>query len=199
MKNISSIAVYCGSKLGTKSTYAFTARELGAQMAARGIRLVFGGGRIGIMGEVADQVLADGGKVTGIIPHFLNDLEVAHKGVTELITVESMHERKHIMFTRSDAFVILPGGLGTLDECMEIITWKQLQLHTCPIIILDVDGYWQSLKTLFNDIVIGGFAHPKALDLFSIVDSVDDVFEAINSASKPDPIVMESHLQSGER
>ena len=194
MKNINSIAVYCGSKLGTKSTYAMTARELGSQMAARGIRLVFGGGRIGIMGEVANQVLADGGKVTGVIPHFLNDLEVAHKGVTELITVENMHERKHIMFTRSDAFVILPGGLGTLDECMEIITWKQLQIHTCPIIILDVDGYWQSLKTLFKDIVVGGFAHPKALDLFSVVDSVDDVFAAISSASKPDPIVMESHL-----
>ena len=194
MKTINSIAVYCGSKLGAKSSYAMTGRELGSQMAARGIRLVFGGGRIGIMGEVADQVLADGGEVTGVIPHFLNDLEVAHKGVTELIKVESMHERKQIMFARSDAFVILPGGLGTLDECMEIITWKQLQLHTCPIIILDVDGYWRSLKTLFKDIVLGGFAHPKALDLVSIVDSVDGVFEAINSAPKPDPIVMESHL-----
>ena len=194
MKTINSIAVYCGSKLGEKSTYAMTARELGAQMAARGIRLVFGGGRIGIMGEVADQVLINGGMVTGVIPHFLNDLEVAHKGVTELIIVETMHERKHIMFTRSDAFVILPGGLGTLDECMEIITWKQLQLHACPIIILDVDGYWKSLKTLFNDIVVGGFAHPKALELVSIVNSVDDVFEAINLAPEPDPIVMESHL-----
>jgi uncharacterized protein (TIGR00730 family) len=194
MENIKSIAVYCGSKLGAKSTYATAARELGVQMAARGIRLVFGGGRIGMMGEVADQVLADGGRVTGVIPHFLDELEVAHKGVTELIAVESMHERKHIMFSRSDAFVILPGGLGTLDECMEIITWKQLQIHACPIIILDVDGYWQSLKALFKDIVEGGFAHPKALELFSIVDSVDGVFEAISSAPEPDPIVLESHL-----
>jgi uncharacterized protein (TIGR00730 family) len=194
MENIKSIAVYCGSKLGAKSTYATAARELGVQMAARGIRLVFGGGRIGMMGEVADQVLADGGRVTGVIPHFLDELEVAHKGVTELIAVESMHERKHIMFSRSDAFVILPGGLGTLDECMEIITWKQLQIHACPIIILDVDGYWQSLKALFKDIVEGGFAHPKALELFSIVDSVDGVFKAISSAPEPDPIVMESHL-----
>ena len=194
MENIKSIAVYCGSKLGAKSTYATAARELGVQMAARGIRLVFGGGRIGMMGEVADQVLANGGRVTGVIPHFLDELEVAHKGVTELIAVESMHERKHIMFSRSDAFVILPGGLGTLDECMEIITWKQLQIHACPIIILDVDGYWQSLKELFKDIVEGGFAHPKALELFSIVDSVDGVFEAISSAPEPDPIVLESHL-----
>ncbi len=194
MKNIKSIAVYCGSKLGVKSTYAMVARELGAQMAERGIRLVFGGGRMGIMGEVADQVLAGGGRVTGVIPQFLDDLEVAHKGVTELIVVENMHERKHIMFTRSDAFVILPGGLGTLDECMEIITWKQLQIHACPIIILDVDGYWGSLKELFKDIVEGGFAHPKSLELFSIVNSVDGVFEAITSATEPDRIVLESHL-----
>ena len=194
MKDIKSIAVYCGSKPGAKSAYAIVARELGAQMAARGIRLVFGGGRMGIMGEVADQVLAGGGKVTGVIPHFLDDLEVAHKGVTELIVVENMHERKHIMYTRSDAFVILPGGLGTLDECMEIITWKQLQIHACPIIILDVDGYWRSLRELFKDIVEGEFAHPKALELFSIVNSVDGVFEAINSAPEPDRIVLESHL-----
>jgi uncharacterized protein (TIGR00730 family) len=194
MKNIKSIAVYCGSKLGVKTNYVMAARELGAQMAGRGIRLIFGGGRIGIMGEVADQVLAAGGRVTGVIPHFLNDLEVAHKGLTELIIVDSMHERKHIMFTRSDAFVILPGGLGTLDECMEIITWKQLQIHKSPIIILDVDGYWRSLNTLFQDIVEGGFAHPKALELFSIVDSVDGVFETISSAPEPDPIILESHL-----
>jgi uncharacterized protein (TIGR00730 family) len=194
MSDIKSIAVYCGSKLGAKRVYAEAARELGAQMAARGIRLVFGGGHIGLMGEVANQVLAAGGQVTGIIPHFLNDLEVSHKNVTELITVESMHERKHLMFTKSDAFVILPGGLGTLDECMEIITWKQLQIHTRPIVILDVDGYWRSLKKLFQDLVAGDFAYPKALELFSVVDNVDGVFDAIFAAAKPDPIVLESHL-----
>jgi uncharacterized protein (TIGR00730 family) len=194
MENIKSIAVYCGSKSGAKPAYAEAARELGAKMAERGIRLVFGGGRVGIMGEVADHVLAKGGEVTGVIPHFLEDLEVAHTQLTELISVESMHERKHIMFTKSDAFVILPGGLGTLDECMEIITWKQLQVHARPIVILDVDGYWQSLSVLFQDIVDGGFAHPKALELFSIVDSVDGVFDAIAAAPEPDPIVLESHL-----
>ena len=194
MSDIKSVAVYCGSKLGAKRVYAEATRELGAQMAARGIRLVFGGGHIGLMGEVANQVLAAGGQVTGIIPHFLNDLEVGHKNVTELITVESMHERKHLMFTKSDAFVILPGGLGTLDECMEIITWKQLQIHTRPIVILDVDGYWRSLKKLFQDLVAGDFAYPKALELFSVVDNVDGVFDAIFAAAKPDPIVLESHL-----
>ena len=194
MENIKAIAVYCGSKPGASPVYASAARELGKQIAERNIRLVFGGGRIGLMGEVADQVLGNGGEVTGVIPHFLNDLEVAHKDVTELITVSSMHERKQIMFSRSDAFVILPGGLGTLDECMEIITWKQLQVHSRPLVILDVEGYWQSLRVLFQDIVDGGFAHPKALELFTIVDRVDEVFTAIAAAPEPDPVVLESHL-----
>ena len=194
MENIKSMAVYCGSKLGESPAYAGAARELGVQMAERGIGLVYGGGRIGLMGEIADQVMAKGGEVVGVIPHFLNDLEVAHEGVTELVKVESMHERKHIMFSRSDAFVILPGGLGTLDECMEIITWKQLQVHARPIVILDADGYWKSLRTLFKDIVAGGFAHPKVMELFTIVDSVEGVFDAISAAPEPDPIVLESHL-----
>jgi uncharacterized protein (TIGR00730 family) len=194
LEHIKAIAVYCGSKSGLKKAYVTVAQELGSQIASRGIRLIFGGGRIGLMGEVADQVLAGGGKVTGVIPHFLDNLEVAHGGVTELITVDSMHERKYIMYNKSDAFVILPGGLGTLDECMEILTWKQLQIHASPVVILDIDGYWKALRILFQDIVDGGFAHPKALDLFSIVDNVDDVFDAIAAASEPDPIILESHL-----
>ncbi len=194
LKNIKAITVYCGSKSGKKKAYAEIAQELGGEIAKRGIQLVFGGGRIGLMGDVANQVLANGGRVTGVIPHFLDDLEVAHTGVTELITVNSMHERKHIMYDKSDAFVILPGGFGTLDECMEILTWKQLQIHAFPVIILDIDGYWQSLRMLFNDIVNGGFAHPKSLDLFTIVDSVNGVFEAISEAPEPDPIVLDSHF-----
>ena len=193
-KKITTIAVFCGSKSGTKKIFVEAAQELGSQISKRGIRLIFGGGRVGLMGEVADQVLAGGGKVTGVIPQFLNDLEVAHRGVTELITVDSMHERKYLMYNKSDAYVILPGGLGTLDELMEILTWKQLQIHISPIIILDVDGYWGALRLLFQDIIDGGFAHPKALDLFSIVDSVDGVFDAIDASLSPDPIVLESHL-----
>ena len=193
-KKITTIAVFCGSKSGTKKIFVEAAQELGNQISKRGIRLIFGGGRVGLMGEVADQVLAGGGKVTGVIPQFLNDLEVAHRGVTELITVDSMHERKYLMYNKSDAYVILPGGLGTLDELMEILTWKQLQIHISPIIILDVDGYWGALRLLFQDIIDGGFAHPKALDLFSIVDSVDGVFDAIDASLSPDPIVLESHL-----
>ena len=193
-KKITAIAVFCGSKSGEKKIYVETAKELGSQLANRGIRLVFGGGRIGLMGEVADQVIANGGEVTGVIPQFLSDLEVAHNGITDLITVDSMHERKKLMYSISDAFVILPGGLGTLDECMEILTWKQLQIHSSPIIILDVAGYWSTLKLLFQNIIDGGFAHPKALDLFHIVDSVEGIFNAIAESSIPDPIILESHL-----
>jgi hypothetical protein len=191
---IMTIGVFCGSKSGAKKIYVEAAQELGDQIAKRGARLIFGGGRVGLMGVVADQVLAGGGEVTGVIPQFLDDLEVAHSGVTDLITVKNMHERKALMYKKSDAFVILPGGLGTLDECMEILTWKQLQIHASPIIILDVAGYWGTLKLLFQDIVDGGFAHSKALDLFSIVDNVDGVFEAITASSIPDPIVLENHL-----
>ena len=192
MKNIKSIAVYCGSKPGNKKRYSEAAQELGDQLARRDIRLIFGGGRIGLMGEVANQVLANGGSATGVIPHFLNDLEVAHTGVTELIKVKSMHERKNIMYEKADAFVILPGGFGTLDECLEILTWKQLQIHDAPVVILDVDGYWQSLGILFNNIIDSGFAHPKSLDLFSIVSNVNDIFEAI--AADTDPVIIGSHL-----
>jgi uncharacterized protein (TIGR00730 family) len=194
MNDVSTIAVYCGSKLGAHPAFAKMAQELGQQIAERGIHLVFGGGRVGLMGEVANQALERGGMVTGVIPHFLDDLEVSHNGISELITVDSMHERKRIMYDKSDAFVIMPGGLGTLDECMEILTWKQLQLHSRPVIILDVDGYWEPLRILFESIIVGGFAHPKAFDLFTIVDSVDGVFKAITSAPDPDPIVLDSHL-----
>ncbi|MBO31864.1 MAG: TIGR00730 family Rossman fold protein [Rhodospirillales bacterium] len=194
MKDINAIAVFCGSKAGASPAYEASARELGGAMAEKGIRLVFGGGRIGIMGFVADEVLSGGGEVTGVIPHFLHDLEVGHDGVTELIAVESMHERKNAMFMRSDAFVILPGGLGTLDECLEIITWKQLQLHAKPIVILDVDGYWKTLRTLIEGVIDGGFAHPKARDLFVIVSSVDEIFTAIANAPEPDREVLEDHL-----
>ena len=163
MKNIKTIAVYCGSRAGSIGVYKDTARELGRQLAERDIHLVFGGGRIGLMGEVADQVLANGGKVTGIIPHFLNELEVAHQGVTELITVDNMPERKHLMFSKSDAFVILPGGLGTLEECLEILTWKQLLLHKSPIVILDVEGYWKTLwrkRPQYSNPLLPGHSKP---------------------------------------
>ncbi|MEE2760543.1 MAG: TIGR00730 family Rossman fold protein [Pseudomonadota bacterium] len=194
MKNMDAIAVFCGSREGVDPAYALAARQLGAEMVARGTGLIFGGGRIGLMGIIADAVMKGGGQVTGVIPEFLDDLEVGHDGITELVKVGSMHARKHTMFTRADAFVVLPGGLGTLDECMEIITWKQLRQHSKPIVVVDVAGYWKTLTALVEGVIDGGFAHPKARDLFTTVANVDEVFAAIANAPEPDRLVLDSHL-----
>ncbi len=163
-------------------------------MAERGVRLVYGGGRIGLMGVLAETVLARGGEVIGVIPDFLMQYEVENRNVTELIVVGSMHERKRRMFEMSDGFVVLPGGLGTLDETLEITTWKQLQLHAKPVVMVDVGGYWEPLKALVNGIVAGGFAHPAITELFTVVDGVDDVFAALDDAPEPKEVVLTSHL-----
>mgnify|MGYP001226221674 CR=1 FL=1 len=186
MTDVSSIAVYCGSRVGALPAYAEAARDLGRCMVTRGVDLVFGGGRVGIMGELADTILEGGGKVTGVIPHFLDQLEVGHEGVTELIRVDNMHSRKATMFTRADAFVILPGGLGTLEEFFEVVTWKQLQLHQKPIVVLNVAGCWSRLTELTSDIVTAGFAHEKIANLFTVVETVDDIFQVINQVPTPD-------------
>jgi uncharacterized protein (TIGR00730 family) len=146
------------------------------------------------MGAIADRVLAGGGQVVGVIPDFLMEFEVGHGSVTELIRVPNMHERKYTMFDRSDGFVVLPGGLGTLEEAMEIITWKQLHLHAKPIVLLDTDGYWQPLVELCRAVVAGGFAHDRISDLFSVVGTVGEVLPALASQPKPDRIVLDSHL-----
>ena len=195
MEKLDAIAVFCGSREGSDPAYGAAARQLGTVMAARGIGLVFGGGRIGLMGIIADAMLAGGGHVTGVIPEFLDQLEVSHDGVSKLIKVGSMHARKNTMYALADAFVILPGGLGTLDECMEIITWKQLRQHSKPIVVLDVGGYWRGLMAFVDDAIVAGFAHPKARQLFTSVTSVDDVFAAIAEAPEPDKIVLDSHLR----
>ena len=193
MTNPYSIAVYCGSRVGASPAYADAARDLGRGMVARGVDLVFGGGSAGIMGELADTILRGGGKVTGVIPHFLDELEVGHKNVTELIRVDNMHIRKATMFSRADAFVILPGGLGTLEEFFEVVAWKQLNLHKKPIVVLNVSGCWSRLTELTNDIVMAGFAHENIANLYSMVETVDDIFRVINATPIPD------HPPLGER
>ena len=194
MANVSCIAVYCGSKAGTSPAYVEAARELGRGMVARGVDLVFGGGRVGIMGEIADTILEGGGKVTGVIPHFLDELEVSHEKVTELIRVDNMHIRKATMFNQADAFVILPGGLGTLDEFFEVVTWKQLQLHRKPIVVLNVAGCWSRLTELASDIVTAGFADDKITNLFAMVETVDDIFQVIRAAPNPERRSLEDRL-----
>ena len=140
-----SVCVFCGSKVGASDDYATAARELGVLLAARGMRLVFGGGHIGLMGVVADAVLAGGGPVTGVIPNFLADRELAHPGVADMRLVSSMHERKALMAEECDLFMALPGGLGTFEELLEVITWKQLAIHAKPVGVLNVQGFFDPL------------------------------------------------------
>ena len=154
-------------------------------IADAGIELIYGGGRIGLMGRLADAVLLAGGRVTGIIPAHLDNREIGHHGVNELIVVGSMHERKQLMFDRSDAFAVLPGGIGTIEETFEIITWKQLLRHDKPIVILDTAGYWQKLQALVDHVIEHGFATRRSRALFQMVDTVDMLMEALATAREP--------------
>ena len=194
MTAVSSLCVFCGSKAGTDPACREAALELGRQMAGRGIRLVYGGGGIGLMGVLSDAVLDDGGEVLGVIPEFLVRYEVANPNITETVVTGSMHERKQRMFELADGFVVLPGGLGTLDEAIEVITWKQLQLHAKPVVMVNVGGCWDPLAALVDGVIAGGFAHPGVAELFTLVDGVDDVFEALESAPEPKAEVLTDHL-----
>ncbi|MBC8338943.1 MAG: TIGR00730 family Rossman fold protein [Rhodospirillales bacterium] len=194
MTKISSLCVFCGSKNGEDPAHKAAAGRLGQHMAERGITLVYGGGCIGLMGVLSDAVLAGGGHVIGIIPEFLKDMEVGNHAVSELIITNSMHERKTRMFELSDGFVVLPGGLGTLDETLEIVTWKQLRLHSKPIVMLNTGGYWSALQDLVRRTIDGGFAHPAVEELFTMVDGADDVFPALEAQPEPKDEVLTSHL-----
>ena len=186
MNNISSLCVFCGSRFGNDPAYEETARELGAVMADKGIRLVYGGGSVGLMGVVASAVIENGGEVVGVIPQFLEDLEVGKSDVTELIVTDNMHTRKHKMFDMSDGFISLPGGLGTLDETFEIMTWKQLKVHAKPIIILDIGGYWTELTDLIDATIARGFASPTAKDLYQVSTNIAEVFAALEAQPAPE-------------
>lgn len=177
--SVRSVCVYCGSRHGARPAYTETARRLGKVLADAGIRLIYGGGAVGLMGEVAQAVLDNGGKVTGIIPEFLDKAEVGKVDVTELIRTDTMHARKARMAELSDGFVVLPGGLGTLDETFEILTWKQLQLHTKPILLVNADGYWDHFVHLIENQVREGFVQERYLRLFRVVDGVEDVLKAL--------------------
>ena len=179
MQDITALCVYCGSSDNGPDSHKRAAQTLGAEMAARGIALVYGGGRIGVMGALADAVLAGGGTVIGIIPDFLMAHEVGHTGVSRLEVVQTMHERKARMAELSDGFVVLPGGLGTLEELFEVVTWKQLRLHSKPIIVVNSDGYWDGLQRLIGGIVENGYARPENAALARFVTDIDGVFSAL--------------------
>ena len=194
MTEIRSLCVLCGSREGNDPAYREAAIRLGALMARRGVRLVYGGGSIGLMGIIADTVLAAGGEVIGVIPDFLVRYEVGHRRLTELIITDSMHDRKRRMFEMADAFVVLPGGLGTLDETFEIVTWKQIRLHDSPIVVLDVAGYWSHLRALIDATIVAGFAHASAGDLLTFVATPEDVLDALAHAPASKEVVLTSHL-----
>ncbi len=165
--------------MGSSPAYRAMAEALGAAMAARGIDLVYGGGKLGLMGVVADAVLAGGGRVHGVIPAMLEAHEVAHRGCTELHVVQTMHERKAKMADLADAFVALPGGIGTLDEMFEVWTWNALGFHAKPMLLLDVDGYWKELEAMIATMERCGFASPARAAMLERRDTVEDTLDLL--------------------
>jgi uncharacterized protein (TIGR00730 family) len=182
MQHIRRLCVYCGSAGAVDRRCRAAAQELGESLARADIELVYGGGRIGLMGVLADAALAAGGRVIGIIPALLRDAELAHAGATELLIADSMHDRKRMMAERAEAFAVLPGGIGTLDETFEILTWRHLGLHDKPIFLVDVAGYWQPLRRLLDHLVTQGFAKPLVPRLLNVVPSVAELMTALARA-----------------
>jgi uncharacterized protein (TIGR00730 family) len=166
------VAVFCGSSSGNDPAFRLAAEALGTGMARAGIRLVYGGGRIGLMGALADAVLAGGGEVVGVLPDFLRTAEIAHDGLTQLEITGSMHARKLRMFELADAFVALPGGIGTLDETIEILTWRQLGLHSKPVLICNVAGSAEGVVGAVEGAIALGFAAPGLRDGYAVIEGV---------------------------
>lgn len=182
MKNIEFVCVYCGSSNRVDQIFKDSATALGKVIAAEGWGVVYGGGRVGLMGLVADSALQSGAKVIGMIPEHIQSREIEHTDLTELHIVDSMHTRKQMMVDRADAFVILAGGLGTLDEFFELLTWKQLGLHDKPIVLVNINGYWTKMLEAVRHIADAGFMRADDLNTFQVVDSVDQVPAAIKAA-----------------
>ncbi len=180
------VAVFCGSSLGSRSSYALAAKALGAELAARGLGLVYGGGRVGLMGMLADAALAGGVAVFGVIPEALATTELAHRGLTELRVVRSMHERKALMADLADAFVALPGGFGTLDELFEALTWAQLGFHRKPVGLLDVDGFFRPLLGAMDAMVREGFVRPDHRAMVTVATEPGALLDTL-AAARPLP------------
>jgi uncharacterized protein (TIGR00730 family) len=174
------VCVFCGASSGRAPAYVAAARSFGDAVARRGLGLVFGGGRVGLMGAVADAALAAGGEVIGVIPQSLVDRELAHEGVTRLEVVDSLHERKARMAELADAFVALPGGFGTLDELLEQLTWSQLGLHASPIGLLDVEGYWRPLIALARHATEEGFVRESDLAAIAVADDATSLLDRLD-------------------
>ncbi|KFF18979.1 TIGR00730 family Rossman fold protein [Chryseobacterium sp. JM1] len=180
-----SITVFCGSSFGTDDIYREQAFLLGETLAKQHIQLIYGGADTGLMGAVADGTLSAGGKVTGILPHFLQSKEIAHKNLTELIIVETMHERKTKMNDLCEGVIVLPGGYGTLEEFFEMITWAQLGLHKKPIGILNIDGFYDDLIKLIQTMVDKGFLKLVNRDMLLISENIDELLEKMKNYEAP--------------
>ena len=173
------VCVYCGSSGAVREEYKTAAKDAGALLAARGANVVYGGGHVGLMGIVADAALAAGGHVTGIIPRHIEEREVSHTTLSELVVVDTMHERKTLMVDRSDSFLILPGGFGTMDEFFEIITWRQLKLHSKPVVLANIGGFWDPLVALMQHQVREGFARAGDLAFVTVAQDVEEAVTAL--------------------
>ncbi|MFT7461774.1 MAG: hypothetical protein ACI9EF_000108 [Pseudohongiellaceae bacterium] len=173
------VCVYCGSNPGTDPIFAESARALGREILARGWGMVFGGGSVGLMGIVADTVLEGGGEVLGVIPRELKERELGHRGCTKLHVVESMHERKFLMASLADGFVALPGGVGTLEEITEALTWTQLGVHAKPCGLLNIAGYWNPLTEMFDRFVASGFMKPSHRELLQQGETPAEILDAL--------------------
>lgn len=187
MVTVRRLCVFCGSSSGNGDGYVRLARDLGALLANRGIGLVYGGAEVGLMGEVADACMAGGGHVTGVMPVGLFTRELAHRGLSELHEVDSMHERKQRMYDLSDGFIALPGGLGTLEELAEVATWSQLGLHTKPVVLLDVDGFWDPLAAQLDRMVTAGLLSPPNRQLIQRARSPEAALDLATTAPPPQP------------
>ena len=179
------ITVFCGSSSGSYEIYEVIARSVGEELANDNIEVVYGGAKVGLMGAVANGVLSKGGQVIGVIPNFLKTKEIAHQGLTELISVESMHERKTKMNELCDGVIALPGGFGTLEELFEMLTWAQLGLHSKPIGILNINGYYDSLITLVDTMIDNGFIKNIHKDMILISNEVDDLIDQMENYNAP--------------
>lgn len=180
-QTIQSVCVYCGSRMGNKSYYEELAKNLGHLIAENDMQLVYGAGSIGLMGTVARAATESGANVVGVIPEHLDAVEITQSGLTELHVTDNMHERKKLMFDRSDAFIVLPGGLGTLDETMEMMTWAQLSLHKKPIVLVNYKDFWTPLVELISHVVDDGFADEAHGDLIYTVETAEEAIEYLRS------------------
>jgi uncharacterized protein (TIGR00730 family) len=179
MTKVKSVCVFCGASNNVALDFLEEGRRLGKMIADKGLHMVFGAGDCGMMGAVANATLENKGTVTGVYPRVLDGLEKAHSGLTELFIVDDMHERKHTMFDKSDAFIIMPGGFGTMDETFEVITWKQLNTHNKPIILYNYKGFWDNWTALTDQFIDMGFASQKTRSMYEMVDSLEGIFEKL--------------------